>query len=226
MQIKVTPLVEKMFFAQIEIDPKTQCWIWMGSRSYHGYGLFTVWDHVKNVKAHRFSWVLHQGNIPEGLWVRHQCDVRACVNPAHLQLGTAADNTADMMRRRRHQSQGDPVAYRRSREGSVAKLTAEEVMQARSLYATGNYSAQDLADQFGVAGSTMGHALRGGNWGHLPPLPKLPDRRRKFTEDQVREIRTIAASSAMHVREIAKLHGVHETSIGNIVRRKSYRDVE
>lgn len=77
---------------------KNECWLWLGSLA-GGYGQLQV--NGKSVRAHRFSWELHNGLIPEGLWVLHKCDVCNCVNPAHLYLGTRVENIRDAMERNR-----------------------------------------------------------------------------------------------------------------------------
>lgn len=69
------------------------CWIWTGG-TITGYGQFHPTD-TRVMKAHRFSWELHYGPIPAGLWVLHRCDTPPCVRPDHLFLGTHADNMAD-----------------------------------------------------------------------------------------------------------------------------------
>jgi len=92
----------------------TQCWEWTGSR-HHGYGQFFVGSWLTNdrrqCRAHRASYEFAHGPIPEGMFVCHRCDNPACVRPDHLFLGTAQDNTADMMTkgRDRYSVHGKPV---------------------------------------------------------------------------------------------------------------------
>ncbi len=79
------------------------CWNWVGTIRTDGYGFFS-WN-KKNHRAHRLSWLLFRGSIPKGLDVLHTCDVRRCVNPAHLFLGTDKDNHRDKAAKGRHWQQ-------------------------------------------------------------------------------------------------------------------------
>jgi hypothetical protein len=94
---------KETFYSKIERIPESGCWIWTGSLHYKGYGMIAKrrGNKFKPTTAHRESWEMHKGPIPAGLFVLHRCDVRCCVNPNHLFVGTAKDNTHDMIRKGR-----------------------------------------------------------------------------------------------------------------------------
>src|SRR5262245_20642397 len=114
MQLEFSPSDIARFWAKVH---KTDtCWLWTGS-THRGYGQLSSPSgrgHAP-LRAPRVSWEIHYGPIPEGLWVLHRCDVRGCVRPDHLWLGTRQDNIADMVAKGRS-ARGERSAWRQHPE--------------------------------------------------------------------------------------------------------------
>lgn len=146
-------LLEKRFWPKVS---KTDgCWLWTGAKSFDGYG------HIRNgrvVHAHRVSWELHNDQIPEGICVLHSCDVRHCVNPDHLFLGTRKDNAED----REKKGRGNQVSgERHGRAG--AKLSEEQITAIREMPGT----LRAVAARFGVHWQTVSNIKSRRHWRHL-----------------------------------------------------------
>lgn len=219
------------------------CWEWQASRSASGYGQIFVGE--KNIHAHRVSWMLTRGEIPKGLCVLHRCDNRGCVNPDHLFLGTKADNTADMMEKKRHNFVSRP-----GENNGYAKLTDEQVQELRRRFFRGGISLTDLATDFGISDTMAGFIVRRLKWAHLPVLPEedaaattpppkpprkathLPPIRcgeqhanSKLTEEDVRTIRQRVATGGVSMYRLAKDYGVTLSLVSRIVRRIIWKHV-
>lgn len=143
------------FRGKFEID-SNGCWLWSGCLDKDGYGK-TMYGGGNHIRSHRKSYLLHVGEIPEGLCVLHKCDVRACINPDHLFLGTNQENTIDRNQKER-QARGESNA--------AAKLTEEDVRRIREeAYYPGILTI--LANRFGVVKSVIDSIRKGKTWKHL-----------------------------------------------------------
>jgi hypothetical protein len=111
--------------------------------------------------AHRLSWELHRGPIPEGLKVLHSCDNPPCSNPEHLWLGTPAENNADRDRKGR-------LIVLRGEAQRNARLTAAAVRDIRTRYARREAKPGALAAEYGMGRSTIWRVIRREAWRHLP----------------------------------------------------------
>lgn len=149
---------ESRFLAKIDKTPG--CWHWAAGKDGIGYGRHA--RYLGETRAHRLSYRLFKGEIPSGLKVLHTCDVRHCVNPNHLWLGTQADNVADMIQKGRSRH-GDL----RGEKNGQARLTPERVAQIRKLRDVG-YTYTQLAEEFGVSRMTANRAARGVSWSTVP----------------------------------------------------------
>lgn len=148
------------FFSKINTNNPKGCWIWTACTNYAGYGV--AWNGNKVVRAHRMSWVIHNGCIPKGnhhgTCVCHTCDNRNCVNPDHLFLGTQQENLTDMCVKGRQALGCD---------NGQSKLTEKSVLKIRELYATGKHSQKNIAVEYGVDPSLISYIVRRKNWKHI-----------------------------------------------------------
>jgi hypothetical protein len=139
------PSLREKFMAKAHPEPNTGCWLWTGALTKGGYGKMGV-DGV-TTDAHRLSWELHRGDTG-GHFVLHRCDIRCCVNPDHLFLGTHADNMLDM------------VAKGRGTRSRL--LTDADIVGIRQAVALGEVSRR-VAERYGISAAYVCKIVKGKN---------------------------------------------------------------
>lgn len=151
------------FWSKVHITET--CWLWTGARHEFGYGRIGRGGRGHGaIRAHVASWLLHYGLILEGLYVLHDCpggDTPACINPAHLWLGTIADNNADMTAKGRRRN--DPP---KGEQCVTSKLTAAEIAVIRAIPITYGMKSE-LARRFHISYTQMCRILANQSWKHV-----------------------------------------------------------
>ena len=155
--------IEERFFDKVNKDAPNGCWEWTASLYPDGYG--SIYDNVikTNDRAHRVSWVIHNGNIPQhdsyhGMCVCHSCDNRKCVNPDHLFLATNKQNQHDMYAKGREvKARGESISH--------SKLNELKVRIIRIYYPT--LSQKSLASIFKVSKTTIHCLVNRKTWAHI-----------------------------------------------------------
>ena len=159
------------FWSYIKRGPPSKCWPWAGSGTKR-YGSIKL--QRRHYRSHRVAWRLAYGPIPRGMCVCHHCDNGMCCNPAHLWLGTQADNMRDMRRKGRGATGSrngawlHPERIARGERAGLAKLTAKDVQDIRRRRAAGGCTLAQLARSFNVDLSNIGHIVARRTWAHVP----------------------------------------------------------
>lgn len=143
------------------IDPETGCWNWTGM-IHRATGRAVASISQESFYAYRLSYTALVGPIPDGLIVCHRCDNPACINPDHLFIGTALDNSRDMWSKGRGRS-APPVGA----DHWAAKFTDAEIVTIGTRYAAGGVTYVELAREYGVNPGCIGSIVRGETWRHV-----------------------------------------------------------
>ena len=203
-----------------KINKTDTCWLWKGGKDKDGYGMFNGRvDGVLQARAHRYSYARHRGPIPSTMNVCHTCDVRACVNPDHLFLGTMAENMDDKMAKGRHRTPEGEKHYR-------AVLTEED---AKAILADSRTHSR-IATDYNVSRTTISSLKARRSWPHLGdakgvkaprvgPRTGMSDR---ITPEIVREIR----SSQERGIDLAKRYGISVQYVSGIRHRHTWKHIE
>lgn len=155
-------------------EPNSGCWFWMGGLLPTGYGRFN-YAPASNY-AHRASFLLANGELPDGDDICHRCDIRCCVNPYHLFAGSRSDNIRDMIHKGRAGFQKNPQAYvelgrqngalTRGEDNSGAVLSDQDVAIVKYLLRRGSF-AVDIAKVFDVHVATIRDIKAARSWRHV-----------------------------------------------------------
>jgi hypothetical protein len=149
--------VRARFWAKVDRGATDVCWAWGACLDHKGYGMFRLRNRMPH--AHRIAWMLTRGAIPDGLQVLHKCDNRVCCNPAHLFLGTNAQNVADRVAKGRSNRP-------RGTRNPKAKLDELGVREIRRRLLAGD-ARSAIARAHGVSKRTVWSIHKGETWRHV-----------------------------------------------------------
>jgi hypothetical protein len=149
--------METRFWEKVAKGGPDGCWLWTGAVR-NGYGYIT--DYWNKFYVHRYAFELAYAPIPPGRWIHvcHSCDVKLCVNPRHLWLGTARANQDEAIKRER---------TGRGEKNAAAKLTEAQVREIRKLYSWGVVTQADLSRNYGVTQVTISRVINRQTWRHV-----------------------------------------------------------
>lgn len=147
----------------VKLHGKNACWEWNSTKNEHGYGVIGRGGKYGGMLlAHRVSWKMHSGPIPDNLCVLHRCDNPKCVNPDHLFLGSRADNNADMITKGRAKHDGFLGV-----SNPMVKLTDSDVLEIRKLYIPGVVTQRQIAKKYNVDNTLISLIIRRKAWRHI-----------------------------------------------------------
>lgn len=204
--------IKEKFLSRVSID-ETGCWLWAAGKTGQGYGAFAI--DGRNRPAHRVSFELFKGKIPEGIFVCHKCDIPACVNPDHLFLGTHQDNMDDRSKKGRtpplpntHSNQEWNLKRIRSMpkgaDNTATRYTDEQVLQVHELRKTG-IGPKPISEALGLPEMFVQDIIYGRARRYLHPdeairnrltrerTPRQSGVRKKYSDEIIEEVRRRAA---------------------------------
>ena len=152
--MNITPEIALRFWSKVNIQRPNDCWLWQAATfGENGYGAFGPTP-GQAIGAHRVAWEIVNGPIINGLYVLHKCDVKLCVNPKHLFLGTPIENSKDMvLKGRQHKGVDRPDA----------KLNAELVLKIRA----DNRPQRVIAKELSISQTLVCYVKAGVIWKHI-----------------------------------------------------------
>jgi hypothetical protein len=217
------------FYVRVLKHPGDGCWEWLGPKNNKGYGFTYIRELSRRMTAHRASYTLRYGQIPEGLWVLHRCDNPACVKPSHLFLGSPKDNVQDMIAKGRDNRKNGL----KGESHVCSKHSDATIIAIRTDYIAG-VSIDRLCEVYSVSRNSIHDYTGGRSWKHLlgvngaPSLDqlKIECKRRsrggsKLDFAKAEEIRKRLATGELG-KLLASEFGVSTATISDIRLRKMW----
>lgn len=194
-----------------KLNPETGCHEWRWGKMPSGHGAITPKGDINETLAHRASWILHNGDIPEGRQINHRCDNPPCINPAHLYVGDQFDNMRDTVRHGNHATQ---------------KLTFEQAREIRARYEPGVTSFDSLGREFGVSADQIRRITSNKSFPDPDYIAKNPEfnPNRKLRQEDADTIRERWQTERLSFHALGREYQVDKSVISEIVYNKTYHD--
>lgn len=169
-------------------EPNSGCFLWTGyipkQNGVEAYPRTWATEKQEHISAHRYAWELYNKRpVPKGLFVCHKCDVKACINPQHLFVGTPQDNVSDM-----------------ARKGRNLQFSVQQIALAQELYSGTGQTLDTVAFVTGISPSRLSRAM------HLGELPVRPSKKRSWSRFSEQDVQEIRKSSLRRVELATKYH--------------------
>jgi len=205
--------LEEKFWTFVNKKGINDCWNWKGNHFKQGYG--RMYHHsTKEGKAHRLSYMINTGEIPEGALVCHTCNNKSCVNPKHLYVGTNDDNMRDLAN----------SGILKGEKNPASKLTVFEVLRIRRIYAKRGKNTYELSKQYNVSQILISQIIRGVSWKHVGGPLKQSTPGKRLTNKEVIEMRELYQKGS-NTHELAIKFDRYDSTIERVVFGKTHKNL-